>query len=106
MVVGLRMAESPDGEGELTRDQQFTISQRKTKTNSTESFGLTKRRRNSVDVEEGHRGGRLRSRRECDAEEHVLRERDQANREVQEWKRIQRSRRRKHQELRAASHVR
>ena len=26
-------AESPDGEGELTRDRQFTISQRKAKTN-------------------------------------------------------------------------
>ena len=31
--AGLRKAESPAGEGELTRDQQFTISQRKTKTN-------------------------------------------------------------------------
>ena len=31
--AGQRRAESPGGEGELTRDQEFTISQRKTKTN-------------------------------------------------------------------------
>ena len=31
--AGLRRAESPGGEGELTRDRQFTLSQRKTKTN-------------------------------------------------------------------------
>ena len=40
-------------------------------------------------MEEGHRGGRLRSSRECDAEEHVSRDKDQANGEVQEGKRIQ-----------------
>ena len=71
----------------------------------TESLGLTRRRSNSVDVEEGHRGGRLRSSRECDAEEHVSRDTDQANREVQEWKRNQGTTWREHQELRAA-HVR
>ena len=53
----------------------------------TESPGLTKCRRNSVVVEEGHRGSRLRRSRECDAEEHVPRDRGQTNREVQEWKR-------------------
>ena len=68
--VCLRRAESPDGD------------------EGTESRGLMKRRRNSVDVEEGHRGGRLRSSRECDVEEHVFRDWDQANTEVQEWKRI------------------
>ena len=91
----LRRAESPGGEGELTHDWQSTIPQRKTKTNrcrGTES--LTKRRRNSVDVEEGHRGGGLRSSRECDPEEHVPQDRDQANREDQERKRVQRTRRR------------
>ena len=31
--AGLRRAESPDGEGELTRNRQSTISQKKTKTN-------------------------------------------------------------------------
>ena len=54
--AALRRVESPDGEGELTRDQQFTISQRKG-VKGTEPPGLTKRRGSSVDVEEGHRGG-------------------------------------------------
>ena len=52
-----------------------------------------------MDVEKGHRGGRLRSSR-GDAEEHVSRDRDQTNREVQEWKRVRGTRRREHQELR------
>ena len=56
-----------------------------------------------MDVEEGHRGGRLGSSGECDAEEHVPRDRHQTNREVQERKRVQRTRRREHQELWAAS---
>ena len=43
-------------------------------------------------MEEGHRGGGLRSSRECDAEEHVSRDRHQTNREVQEWTRVQRTR--------------
>ena len=59
-----------------------------------------------MDVKEGHRGGRLRSSGECDAEEHVSRDGDQANREVQERKRVHKTRRREHQELRAADHVR
>ena len=58
--AGLRRAESP---------------RRRTGVEGTESLGLTKRRRNSLDVEEGHRGGRLRSSRECDAEEHFSRDR-------------------------------
>ena len=39
-----------------------------------------------MDVEEGHCGGRLGSSRECDAEEHVCRDR-----QVQERKRVQRT---------------
>ena len=57
----------------------------------TEPLGPTKRWRSSVDVEEGHRGGRLRSTRECDAEEHVSRKRHQTNIVVQERKRVQRT---------------
>ena len=72
----------------------------------TESLGFAKRRRNSVDVEEGHRGSRLRSSRDCDAKEHVSRDGDQTNREVQEWKRVQGTRGGEHQKLWAASHVR
>ena len=34
-------------------------------------------------MEEGHRGGSLGGSRECDAEEHVSRDRHQANREVE-----------------------
>ena len=79
---------------------------RRTGVKGTESFGLTKRRRNLVNVEESHRGGRLRSSRECDAKEHVPRDRNQVDREVQEWKWFQWTRRREHQELRAAGHVR
>ena len=41
-----------------------------------------------MDVEEGHRGSGLGSSRDCDAEEHVSRDRDHTNREVQEWKRV------------------
>ena len=52
-----------------------------------------------MDVEEGHHGGRLGSSGESDAEEHVPRDRHQANREVQERKSFQRTRRREHQEL-------
>ena len=39
-----------------------------------------------MNEEEGHRGGGLGSSRERDAEEHVSLDRDQTNREVQEWK--------------------
>ena len=59
-----------------------------------------------MNEEEGHRGGGLGSSRERDAEEHVSLDRDQTNREVQEWKRVQRTRGGKHQKLRAAGHVR
>ena len=48
-----------------------------------------------MDVEERHRGSVLGSSRECDAEEHVPRDRDQTNREVQEWKRVQGTRRKR-----------
>ena len=66
-------------EGELTHDQHSTVSPKMTKT-STEPPGLPKRRGGSVDVEDGHRGGGLRSSRECQAEEHVSRDRHQTNR--------------------------
>ena len=39
--AGLRRAESPDGEGELTHDQQFTISLRKTKMNKFRGDWIT-----------------------------------------------------------------
>ena len=39
-----------------------------------------------MDAEEAHRGGRLGSSEESDVKEHVLRDRHQAHREVQEWK--------------------
>ena len=71
----------------------MNMTRRRRSIEGTDSPGLMKRRRNSVDVEEGHRGGRLGSSRECDAEEHVSRDWDQTNREVQEWKRVQGTRR-------------
>ena len=76
--AGLRSIESPDGEGEFTRDRQFTISQRKLVPRSAAGTRCTwKKVTVVVDF------------RECDADDHVSRDRDQANREVQEWKRIQ-----------------
>ena len=39
--AGLRGAESPDGDGELTRNRQSTILQRKTKTNRCRGDGFT-----------------------------------------------------------------
>ena len=57
-------------------------------------------------MKESHCGSGLWSSREHDAKEHVLRDRLQANREVQEWKRVQRTKRGAHQELRAAGHAR
>ena len=105
--AGLRRAELPDGEGELTHDRQLTMSLRKMNRYRGDWITyLTKRRRNSGDVKGGHDGNGLGSSREGDAEEHVSRDRDQTHREVQEWKRVQGTRGREHQELRATGHVR
>ena len=60
----------------------------------------------SVDVEEGHRRGRLGGGGQRDAEELVSRNWDQSNAETQGRKRVQGFRRRAHQEIRAASRVR
>ena len=59
-----------------------------------------------MDVEESHCCSRLGGSGERDAEEQGPRDIHRRNREVQERKRVQRTRRRSHQELWAASHVR
>ena len=65
------------GKENLTHDQHSTIlaedDEDEQAIKGTKPPGPTKRRRSSVDVEEGHRGGGFGSSRECDAEEHVPR---------------------------------
>ena len=57
-----------------------------------------------MDVEEGHRGGRLRSSRECVTEEHVSELGIRQTERSQKGKEFKETRRREHQELRAAGH--
>ena len=58
-----------------------------------------------MDMEGGHRGGRLRSSGERDAEEHVPRNGHRGNGKIQEWEGVQRTMRREHQDLRTTGHV-
>ena len=80
-------------------EQSHQLTHHQHSTTSLKTMKVSKRLvSRNAGVEGGHRGGGLGSSWECDAEEHVPRAGHQANREVQEWKRIQRTRRREHQE--------
>ena len=71
--AGVRRAESPGGDGEMTHHRLSTVSPKMTKTRRHQGDLTTCSHEappKLVDVEEGHCGSGLSS-RECDAEEHV-----------------------------------